>query len=501
MQNETAIRVAEAQQGLRAPLDVFDLAVRLEFHGVTDTVARAQFGYRDTVAMAVSNFDHAPAAELVRARKKRNWIGTYLHGVAFAVPVLICAISMFFLGYSLWGGDIDAQVASAVAVGTVSSFLVTGGVVQSMARRCLFFLTTGAAPEAAGACLYWCAIGLLGLAGVGLAGTILNANFGWMPSDLLLIALAFHGCLGMLWLGCAVLYVLDKSGALGIVTLSGLAAVGVLHRYFGYPLVLTQIAGLLVAIATAAGLSYWFFRKCVGEAKVVYPRLSWARAAYLAGPYFAYGGLYYLFLFIDRLLAWTADTGTMQLPLWFRGDYEVPLDIALVGFVLQVGCVHPSLLKFQDQLTELRTQFMVSQAAAFNAAVGREYVRRSSIVLAWGIVAAIPVYLSAWRLGSLQTGTTNIIVICALTGYLFLVFGLWNASLLFSLSLPRTVLEAIGAAAIANVGVGYILSRVFSYECAIGGFVIGSFIFALTSTRGLRDRMQRLDYYHLAAAL
>ncbi|MCC6590536.1 MAG: hypothetical protein IT168_27840 [Bryobacterales bacterium] len=501
MQDETAVRVAEAQQGLRAPLDVFDLAVRLEFHGVTDAVARSQFGYHDAVAMAASNFDGGGATEPAGHNKKQNWIGTYLHGVAFAAPVLICALSMYFLGYSLWGGDIDAQLASAVAVGTVSSFLVTGGVVQSMARRCLFFLTTGAAPEAAGACLYWCSIGLLALLGVGLSGAILNANFEWMPSNLLLVALAFHGCLGMLWLGCAVLYVLDRSAALGIVTLSGLIAVGTLHKYFGYSLVTTQIVGLLCAIATAGGLSYRFFRKRLGEAKVVHTRLSWARAAYLAGPYFAYGVLYYLFLFVDRLLAWTAGTGTMQLPLWFRGDYEVPLDIALVGFVLQVGCVHPSLLEFQDQLTGLRKQFLVSQAPAFNAAVGREYVRRSSAVLGWGAITAVLVYSCAWGFGSLRTATTNVLVLCALIGYLFLVFGLWNAGLLFSLSLPRTVLEAIGAATIVNVAVGYILSRVFSYECAIGGFVAGAFVFALASTRGLRDRMQRLDYYHLAAAL
>ena len=103
--------------------------------------------------------------------------------------------------------------------------------------------------------------------------------------------------------------------------------------------------------------------------------------------------------------------------------------------------------------------------------------------------------------GVQRSPVTEALVFWALIGYLFLVFGLWNTSLLFSLSLPKPVLEAIGAAVVADLVTGYLLSRVFSYEAAVGGFVVGAMVFALLSARGVRLRVQSLDYFHYAAAL
>ncbi|MBL8290512.1 MAG: hypothetical protein JNN08_01675 [Bryobacterales bacterium] len=501
MYNEPSVRLKQAQQGLQPPLDILDASIRLEVDGVTDAVAKAQYGYDSTLSMAVDAMAAASGTVEALPRLKINWVTAYLHGVSFAVPVLLCAFSMYWLGYSLWGGDVPGEVASAIAAGTVSSFLVTGGIIQGMARRSLFYLTTGAPGAGAGTCIQWCQGGVALLLVTGLAGLGLNANFGWMPPQLAGLAVAFHASLGLLWLSCGVLYVLGRSAALGVVTLTGLAPVWFCSEVAGWPLVGAQVAGILSAALVATGIAVLVLRLRMGESKVVYPSNSVARTIYLAGPYFLYGVFYYLFLFLDRLLAWTAGTASLQLPLWFRGDYEVPLDIALVAFVLQVGWVHPSLLGFQDRVDGLRNRFNVARLEAFNRAVSSEYWRRSLLLVLWSMAVSLAVLGATVGFGVRRAPLTEALVFWALIGYLFLVFGLWNTSLLFSLSLPKPVLEAIGAAVVADLVVGYLLSRVFGYEAAVGGFVVGALVFALLSARGVRSRLQSADYFHYAAAV
>jgi len=501
MYNKLSVRLKRAPEGLEPPLDAFDAAVRLEVNGVTDAVARAQYGYSSTVSMAADALAVEPERVRTASTPETNLLAAYFHGVSFAVPVLLCALSMYLLGYSLWGGDVAGDVASAIAAGTVSSFLATGGIIQGMARRSLFYLTTDAPGAGAGTCIQWCQAGLALLAVTAVAGLGLNANFGWLPPRLAGLAVAFHVSLGLLWLSCGVLYVLGRSAALGVVTLAGLGPVWLLSKVAGWPLVGSQVAGIVAAAVVAAAIAVLALHKRMGGSKVVYPSHSAARTLYLAGPYFLYGVSYYLFLFLDRLLAWTAGTESLPLPLWFRGDYEVPLDIALVAFVLQVGWVHPSLLRFQDRAARLRIRFPAAKVDAFNRAVATEYWRRSLLLVLWSMAVSLATLGATVGFGVQRSPVTEALVFWALIGYLFLVVGLWNTSLLFSLSLPKPVLEAIGAAVLADLVVGYLLSRVFGYEAAVGGFAVGALVFALASTHGVRSRLQSLDYFHYAAAL
>src|SRR5262249_13360306 len=92
----------------RPPLDEFDLAVRLEAEGVTDEVARSVHGYASTLDMAGICFPRLAAAASAGAGMSpapsawREW----LRGTVFALPMLLCALSMLTIGVSLWGGDL-----------------------------------------------------------------------------------------------------------------------------------------------------------------------------------------------------------------------------------------------------------------------------------------------------------------------------------------------------------------------------------------------------------
>ena len=47
-------------------------------------------------------------------------------------------------------------------------------------------------------------------------------------------------------------------------------------------------------------------------------------------PYFAYGLVYFSFLFADRIMAWTGRADYRQYFFWFQADYEVGLNWALL---------------------------------------------------------------------------------------------------------------------------------------------------------------------------
>ena len=101
-----SLRPAEFGDAAGAPLDVNDLAVRLEMEGVTDAVARADYGYSDVWDMADEHLHRVrreSAEPEAQALRFNSW-KEYVRGISFAFPLLFCALTMAWLKFSLWGG-------------------------------------------------------------------------------------------------------------------------------------------------------------------------------------------------------------------------------------------------------------------------------------------------------------------------------------------------------------------------------------------------------------
>ncbi|MBW9234278.1 hypothetical protein JQK62_18805, partial [Leptospira santarosai] len=50
-----------------------------------------------------------------------------------------------------------------------------------------------------------------------------------------------------------------------------------------------------------------------------------------------YGFLYFSFLFVDRVNAWSKNEEFMPYVIWFRGQYELGLDFALLTIIIPMG--------------------------------------------------------------------------------------------------------------------------------------------------------------------
>ena len=273
------------QQNRRPPLDAYDVAVHLEVEGVTDQVARSMYGFDGTLAMAEAHFvRRSPARPKVQRASTRQALVQYLRGVAFALPVLISAVVMLVFSVSLWGGSIPIEDAAAVAIGTLCSFLVTGGIVQVMAWRVLFFLTTADPATAKETCWLWQRRGLLSVLGFGMLGWLMNGYFGWLPDPLARLALGFHVALGSLWLASGALYALEGILWIGLATALGLAAAGVTHL-LGAGLYVSQFCGLAVAVGLSQGAAYRLFAAKTRHRKGKAETIPLARLAHTAAPY------------------------------------------------------------------------------------------------------------------------------------------------------------------------------------------------------------------------
>ena len=485
----------------RRPLDEQDVAVRLETEGITDRVAQADWGYSGTWDIAREVYRRLTATEEQTAgvEPTPEW-KEHAKGMSFALPLALSCLAMLILHFSLWGGPLSSEAAAAVAMGTVSSFVLTGGIVQAMARQGLFYAGTGELRMSQVACERWYRYGAAVLVGSAGLAALINGAFEWLPSPLVWTALGFHLTLGFFWLGTGVLYMLDRNLLVAVSATLGIAVAALLHLALRLPLIPSQ----LIAIVTAAGFATWRASQLLRERAATDPgrvhRRMAIRTMYLTAPYLVYGCLYYLFLFADRLMAWTAQTQSASLPLVFRGDYELPLDVALFAFVVQVGWVHSSMHRFYQHLKTLQLACEIDRVGQFNRAMQRFYAARVLMFLPFAMLVSLAVGAISWKLGFLSGDLSGRVAALALSGYPLLVIGLWNVSLLFALSLPKSVLPAIVAGTVLNAASGYLLSRTLSYEWAAAGFAIGCLAFAFTSSLTVYRRFADLDYYFFASA-
>jgi hypothetical protein len=391
-------------------------------------------------------------------------------------------------------------LAVAVGLGTVSSFVTTGGVVQAMARRGLFFF--GVRDGATGEIVCWRWV-RFGAAWLTICGLVLLAPcrfYHWLPAPFDWIAFAFHLSLGLLWLATGILHMLERNLWSAVGTVVGVGSVVLLRRALQVPLVGAQITGIAVATTFAFAASFVLLRaRCRedgGRPRSVSPALD----LYLTWPHFLFGTLYFLLIFADRLLAWTAPDIAAASPVQFRGDYETAVDIALIAFVLQVGGVRASTFTFFRNVARAQKRHAIGARAEFLRDMSRAYVRSTARFVLLGAAVSACLYLTASRLSaSVHAGSCTLL--WALLGGSLMVIGLWNTSLLFRLSLPVDVVVAIAPAVAVDLLIGYLVSRLGSYHYATAGFGAGAFYFAALTTRSLLRRLQSLDYYYLASSV
>jgi hypothetical protein len=506
------------------PKDRWEIAAQLEVLGLRDADARARFGTQDLFEAAdriLAMFRDGTIAFEVPADDPPRRIATvlgfvrhYLDGIMFSLPMVLQGATMLLWGYGLWGAvDLDVRTGSAIALGFIASYIATGGFAWAIVRRGLFYYyqSEGGLARWSALRMWWLSVRAAAVLAV--PALLFNVVYGFLPADMFLLALAYYAALCVFWLNWALIYLVRKTHWLLVVLVISILVVVFTARILGWPIVAANLTGLAVAdILTFAagliGLNRWA-RNGAGKPTVNPPRLT--VLVYTTAQVFLYGFLYSLFIFTDRILAWTSPRLREDFPpyaFWLNARYEVAMDLALVVVVLLAGVVEYSTQQFSIRLVPGEKRVRGGALEPFFADFRRFY-RRHTVALCIAATAAIAVAAAAVnavrglpypRLQELLASETTMRVFwAAAVSYAIFMIALQSLLILMTLSRADLAARAMGAALVVNLVVGFAVSRSLHYSGAVVGLLAGSLTLAIIARRQLHRVFNELDYYYYAA--
>jgi hypothetical protein len=512
---ETALGIV--LQGGQIPHDHLHVTAILEMAGYNDRRAQQEFGYNDLFDMGEELFRQAQARVSVRKAEKMQWFAWhhwlwlgfiyFLRGLMFAMPMVVSVFAMLKVRYSLWSSvEFGSEQATGIALGTMGSFFVTGGFTQAMARRGLFYISQREYTLARRTSLRLMVVGMgvSILAGFGFG--LLNLVIPFFPMRLISFAAPYYFFLCLLWLTITILYMLQQELLFTTITAAGIALVGYLFQYRHWVSIQrAQMIGLGSSTLVSLILAIWLFRRYerradAGSGDNQFPR--WSQVVRALVPYFVFGALYFFFLYLDRLLAWSAPSDFHPLPIWFDGPYELGLDWAILTLVAPLGLLELFINLFMKRLDHEVTVTPGVNWEHFNRRFQKLYVKQLVVLLVMSAISGWLVWLVIGPLKAFgyldvqvfDAPVTQFVFFIGAIAYVFLSIGLMNCLTLFSLNDPWPAVRSIGIAILVNLLVGFLLSREIASKYAVIGLLVGSIVFAAVGSIQVYRQLGRLDY-------
>jgi len=501
------------------PHDPHHITAMLEMNGWNDQRAVDEFGYDDLFHMGEELFQqlqtrvvhqsHALGERIPWHRWVVMGLSYYLRGLMFAMPMVVSVVSMLTIEYSLWSSvEFGPEQATAIALGTIGSFMVTGGFTQAIARRGLFYISQKEWALARQTTFRIIQVG--GAVAVAMAGIFLLINLviPFFPWRLVWSIVPYYVFLSALWLAISVLYMLQKEFIFTAITAAGIAAVWYLYEYKHWlGIIEAQFLGLGTSTLISVIVGYRIFKQYEakndsGSGEVQMPR--WSQVSRLLVPYFLFGFLYFSFLFLDRIIAWSVPGQMHPYPIWFLGDYELGLDWAILTLVVPMGLLELFINVFAKRIEYWQVATPGYKWQEFNRRFQSNYL---FFVVAIFVISALGgwliwLFVMQYRgLGLLDVDlfrnpNTGFVFVVATIAYVFVVLGVLNSLVLFSLNHPWPAVQSMGFSLLVNLIVGFLASRMIEegYPYATIGLLVGSILFALISTREVYGVLGKLDY-------
>lgn len=511
--------VEEVMNKNMTPEDRSEIAALLESMGWNDTRATEIFGVENIFELASEIWEQIRQKVVTTAFTQNanngavkitfELVKSFLRGLIFALPMAISVISMLTLKFSLWSYQkLSVELATCIAIGTILSFVVVGGYTQAIARRGFFYIYQGYYKMARKATFLFIRFGYWTCLIVGIAIYLFNLIFNIFPADMFMYIILFFFFLNSIWLSVTVMYILKRELTFTGLIVAGIALVYVLFRVFKMDIIVSQLIAIsLVSIAGMALVIYYFRSAEKREEKGIAPKMTrLSITIYSIMPYFIYGFLYFSFLFIDRVNAWSAnDQKFMPYFIWFRGEYELGLDFALLALMIPLGVCEVLVNKMMMNIEASYKRYWAFETDKMNALFEKAYYRMIAIITVSSIFSAVLIYfIILWSdkayvqsVGNhlIVSDETEFVFIVAMASYVILAVALLNAVILFSLSQPSLVNRAILPALGVNFVVGFLLSRWIDYSFAVFGLMAGAVVFVVLSFKAMRSVFRKLDYY------
>ena len=452
--------------------------------------------------------ENTSASDYLRVKTK-YFFYYYPLGLFHGFPVFLQILTIVVFGYSLWTYIGFNQLQStAVVLGVIFGLVGTGGFVQVIGRQVSHYWFNNDFYMAKRSTINVIRDGLVFMTILSVLLLVVNFFANIYPYRFLYIVYVYSFSIGILLLFSAVFHPLKQRWMITVAFVIATSLALVLMLYTSIDIYYTHWIGIWVAILIMVAYLNYFFNKKVKETKSVNRATSKAAVLiYRNYRYFFYGLLFFVFVFTDRILAWsTTNDGVLPYAVYYEKSYEVGMDIAILIFFLLVGVLEFSIASFSTISDMLQKQIPYNQPKVFNNKILKMYWQHVTILLVTGVVMAFILYTVIWsNFGyekafdqALDPISIKVSIIGGL-GYVLLAWGMLNSLYLFTLNKPTKPLKAIILASLVNLAVGLALSRMVSYEYSVVGMFVGSAVFMLYTLKSALRFFKNLDYYYYAA--
>jgi len=506
------------------PKDRWEITAQLEVLGYRDSDARTRFGCGDLFEAAdhiLALFQEGKLPVVVPGedpeRRKNHllrFIRHYLDGLTFSLPMVLQGATMLLWGYGLWGAvDLDVRSGSALALGFIASYIATSGFSWAVVRRGLFYYyqNEGGLARWAALRMWWISVRVV--LALAVPALLFNALYGYLPSDMFFIAIAYYVTLAILWLNWSMLYLVRRMHWLLAVLIVSIGIVIACVRGLGWPIVAANLLGLIIADLLTFGaallsLNRWA-RNGAGKPSVNPPRLT--VLIYGSVQVFLYGFLYSAFIFTDRILAWTSMRGREDFPpypFWLNARYELGMDLALIVIVLLAGVVEYATHELSVRLVPGEKRVKSVSVEPFLQEFRGFYRKHMAALFVCAVVAvglsavaaqALRRFPSAQLQESLKVQSTMNVFWVAAVSYGIFMMAMQSILILMTLSRADLAVRAMAIALLTNVVIGFAISRSVHYSGSVFGLLAGAVILAALSYRYVVRVFGDLDYYYYAA--
>ncbi|MRI83689.1 MAG: hypothetical protein C6I00_04640 [Nitratiruptor sp.] len=507
----------EITKGRGKPLDFWEVAALLEIYGIRDLDAKREYGFSNVFELArflFANFRESkeyPSRYLMEHQEvpplKTRILRNFLKGLSFAMPMFLQIFFTIVFGFALWSNiHLDVTEATVIALGTFLALVVSGGMAQIIGRKGLYYLKMGEQILAGKIMEILLVQGALKILILALLITLFNQIFGIFSDYLLYLFLATFALLGLLFTISSIYYVFEEYEKILLFYLLGIGMVFLLHYLLDIDFPEAQFLGIAFLDLLFAFFAWRKIRQLKRSTKSegeILPRSSMLIFTLL--PFYIYGVLYFLFLIMDRLVAWNANSINRGLFVWFDVRYEIGSDLALLVLILLMGLVEVLVYEFLYKLNTEVFRYEAKEYRRFNDSLMAFYKRAGILFILYALGTIMVVSLFVWLLYTFAweqlplDGTSLLVFGVAAIAYSLLTFGLFNTLILFSFSRQGVVLQAIFLGLLGNFLVGVVLANMGSIYWAVFGLLVGSGIFCWVTTSYMLQLLKKLDYFYYSA--
>lgn len=508
--------VDEVLQRTMNPEDRYEVASIMESMGWNDSMVNETFGAEDVFDLAQDVWEAIKGQLLMMPVSHTEEVSpmdyfirvvrSFIRGTIFALPMAVSVLSMLTLHFSLWSYEyLSLENATSISIGTILSFMVVGGFTQAIARRGFMYLGMNYVNMARRSTYYFVRMGYIMCFITAGAFLLFNFAFSIYPWRMALITIIYLMFLSAIWLSVTILYILQKELTFTALITAGIAIVFLLFQVLNVNIIVSQIISLSIVALASISIAHYVFIKAERESeKGIAPKLPRRSVIlYTSFHYFVYGFLYFTLINVDRLIAWSTNNTYMPYFIWFRGEYELGLDFALIVLMLPMGFVEVVVNELMTNLVAHQKNYQAKDAPKMNEMYVSFYKKRYIMVAVFSLANAVLLYfaidaLTAANIITLKVfsnPTTLFTFIWAVIAYSILALALMNSLIMFCLAQPKMVSDSILIALIVDIVVGFLLSRWIEYNWAVVGLFLGSLVFTILTTRKALHVLKNLDYY------